>query len=448
MSRRVVITGVGCLTPLGNSVKESWSNLLNSKQCFTSIQDLPNFTGTYEPYLNHLPKYLKVGKCKPFDYDSIENLFTKQDNRRLSISMKNSIVTTYMALQQAKLIKHNTNSNNSIEWIDSIDPHRVSTSIGTGLPAIDEIFQESISMSLKNKKPSPIFIPKILSNMIAGSVSIKFNAQGPSQTMSTACATGNNSIIDGFSNIKNGYSNVAIVGATEESLHPLTIAGFHRLKSLSTTSNSRPFDTQRDGFVISEGTGVVILEELEHARKRVAQNESNVKILAELVSCGMSSDAYHITSPMEHGEGAQRSIEMALSNGNIDSTEIDYINTHATSTPVGDQAEIFAISKVLESQSGTNTVYVSSNKGAMGHLLGASGLVESIFTIMTLMTGNIPHTLNLENELAFPISSGISNKIHLVKNKPIQDESIKYAIANSFGFGGVNTSLLFKKWED
>ena len=448
MSRRVVVTGIGCLTPLGNSVKESWSNLLNSKQCLTSIQDLPDFTDTYEPYLNHLPKDLKVGKCKHFNYDSIENLFTKQDNRRLSNSMKNSIVTTYMALQQANLLKQKNISGNSLEWIESIDPSKVSTSIGTGLPAINELFQESISMSLKNKKPSPMFIPKILSNMIAGSVSIKFNAQGPSQTMSTACATGNNSIIDGFNNIKNNYSDVAIVGATEESLHPLTIAGFHRLKSLSATSQSRPFDTERDGFVISEGTGVVILEELEHARQRVSQNGSNVKILAELVSCGMSSDAYHITSPMEHGEGAQRSVEMALSNGNIKSSDIDYINAHATSTPVGDQAELFAISKILEKQNSEKDLYVSSNKGAMGHLLGASGLVESIFTIMALMTGNIPHTLNLENELSLPIGSNISNKIHLVKNKPIHNESMKYAIANSFGFGGVNTSLLFKKWTE
>lgn len=448
MSRRVVITGVGCLTPLGNSVKESWSNLLNSKKCLTSIQDLPNFADMYEPYLNHLPKDLKVGKCKPFDYDSIENLFNKQDNRRLSISMKNSIVTTYMALKQAKLLKLSNNTENPLEWIDSIDPLKVSTSIGTGLPAINEIFQESISMSLKNKKPSPMFIPKILSNMIAGSVSIKFNAQGPSQNTSTACATANNSIIDGFNNIKNNYSNVAIVGATEESLHPLTIAGFHRLKSLSTTSNSRPFDADRDGFVISEGTGVMILEELEHAKRRISQSDLNVKILAELVSCGMSSDAYHITSPMEHGEGAQRSIEMALSNGNIASSDIDYINAHATSTPVGDQAELFAISKILEKQNSLKDLYVSSNKGAMGHLLGASGLVESIFTIMTLVTGNISHTLNLQNELTLPISSSISNKIHLVKHKPIQLESIKYAITNSFGFGGVNTSLLFKKWEE
>ncbi|SMN19938.1 similar to Saccharomyces cerevisiae YER061C CEM1 Mitochondrial beta-keto-acyl synthase with possible role in fatty acid synthesis [Maudiozyma saulgeensis] len=442
MSRRVVVTGVDCITPLGNSVKESWSNLLNSKQCLTEVINLPNYETLFKPHIKHLPVGLRVGKCKPYNWNSVNNLFTSQDHRRLSPTMKTTIAVTYHALKQAQLLDID---NHLLKKIDSC---RVSTSVGTGLPAIHDIYEESIFMALNNKKPSPMFIPKVLANMIAGAVSIKFNARGPSQTISTACATGNNSIMDGYHNIKNNYSDVAIVGATEDSLHPLTIAGFHRLKSLSTTSNSRPFDTRRDGFVISEGTGVIILEELEHAKRRMQNGQTNVKILAELVGCGLSSDAYHITSPMENGEGAQLSIGMALKNANVNANEINYVNAHATSTPVGDLAELKALSKIISNTTapGNKPLYISSNKGAMGHLLGASGLVESIFTILSLQTNIIPHTLNLEDELELPNDS-VSPRITLVKDKPIEDNNMKYAISNSFGFGGVNTSLLFKKWE-
>ncbi|CAB4254020.1 similar to Saccharomyces cerevisiae YER061C CEM1 Mitochondrial beta-keto-acyl synthase with possible role in fatty acid synthesis [Maudiozyma barnettii] len=442
MSRRVVITGVDCITPLGNSVKESWSNLLNSKQCLTEISHLPNYKTLFEPHIKHLPTGLRVGKCKPYNWNSVNTLFTSQDHRRMSSMMKTTIAATFHALNQARLLDTNR------QFPETINPHRVSTSVGTGLPAIHDIYEESISMALKNKKPSPMFIPKVLGNMIAGAVSIKFNSKGPSQTISTACATGNNSIMDGYHNIKNNYSDVAIVGATEDSLHPLTVAGFHRLKSLSTTSNSRPFDKGRDGFVISEGTGVMILEELEHAKKRIHSGQSNVKILAELVGCGLSSDAYHITSPMENGKGAQFSIEMALRNANVTVDEVNYVNAHATSTPVGDLAELMAISKTLSDTTTTHhsPLYISSNKGSMGHLLGASGLVESIFTVLSLQTGIIPHTLNLKEELELP-SESISSRIKLVKGNPIKVENMRYAISNSFGFGGVNTALLFKKWE-
>lgn len=436
MSRRVVITGLECITPLGSTVKNSWLNLLDSKNCFTDIKSLPNYETLYKPFIKHIPEDLKVGICE--HYNSPEKLFSAQDNRRMTPLIKNTISTIYTALNQSDLLEDNSPHVN-------INPERVSVSIGTGLPPIQEIYDTAVKFHTDQKRPSPMFIHRVLPNMVAGSVSIKFNARGPSQTVSTACATGNNTIIEGFNTIQNNMADVAIVGATESSLHPLTIAGFHRLKSISSTSTSKPFDMNRDGFIISEGTGVIILEELNNALKRIKSSNGKVKILGELVGVGLSSDAYHITSPNENGIGAQKSMEMALKNANISFNEVDFINAHATSTQIGDKAELTAIHNIFSNENRKKPLYVTSNKGAMGHLLGASGLVESIFTILSLQNGIIPHTLNLENELKIQEGRQESN-ICLVKDTPVKNTSIEYAITNSFGFGGVNTSLLFKKW--
>lgn len=437
MSRRVVITGYDCITPLGNCVSKSWANLLASKQCLAAVEDLPDYSTKYQPYTKHLPPVLKVGKCpEPLE---VNGLFSAQDKRRMSPMMMNTIATTYQALKHADLV---SGTPESLE-LSGVVPERVATSIGTGLPAINDIFDASVNMAVDNKRSSPMLIPKILTNMVAGAVSIKFNARGPSQTTSTACATGNNAIIEGFNCIKNGMSDVAIVGATEESLHPLTIAGFHRLKSLSNDSKSRPFDKGRNGFVISEGTGVMILEDLEHAKQRIRTSGGRASILGELVGIGMSSDAYHITSPMENGDGAKRSMEMALSTAGVSADQIGYVNAHATSTPIGDMAELTGIANIFSGKR-DSPLYVSSNKGAMGHLLGASGLVESIFTLLGLKEGIIPHTLNLCDD----ISTQPLSQIQLVKNEPVNTPTLNYALTNSFGFGGVNTSLLFKKWDE
>ena len=433
---RVVITGYDCISPLGNTAARSWANLLASKQCLTAVEDLPDYETHYKPYIKHLPPVLKVGKCPAPPV--VDGLFSAQDKRRMSPMMMSTISTTLHALRSADLV-----GDAKLPFtLTGVNPERVATSIGTGLPAMNDIFDASVDMATKNKRPSPMLIPKVLTNMVAGAVSIKFNARGPSQTTSTACATGNNAIIEGFNCIKSGMADVAIVGATEESLHPLTIAGFHRLKSLSSDSKSRPFDNNRNGFVISEGTGVIILESLEHAKRRLGASTGHASILGELVGIGMSSDAYHITSPMENGDGAKRSMEMALRTAEVDASEVGYVNAHATSTPIGDMAELSGINNIFSTKR-NSPLYVSSSKGAMGHLLGASGLVESIFTVLSLKEGTIPHTLNLHDVMDMDPHS----PVHLVKNEPVSDSIVKYAMTNSFGFGGVNTSLLFKKWE-
>ncbi|CCF60698.1 hypothetical protein KAFR_0L00900 [Kazachstania africana CBS 2517] len=435
MSRRVVITGLDCITPLATSARESWTNLLSSKPCFTPITSLSNYKRDYRPFFKCLPSNLKIGKChteKSQEFQELsKTILNAQDERRMTDSVKNSVLTAYNALKSANLLIQDTHTlDNSL-----VDRKRVSTIIGTGLPPMEEIHNATLQFHDSQKRPSPFFIPKILSNMISGSISIKFQTLGPSQTVSTACASGNNAIIDGFHNIKNDYSDVAIVGATESSLHPLTISGFHRMKSLSSDSISRPFDVERDGFVISEGTGILILEELSHAMKR------NATIYAELRNVGLSSDAYHVTSPRSDGDGARRAMQMALKG--VNPNDIDYINAHATSTPVGDVSELNAIVNTFaEPSNRKKLLHVSSNKGAMGHLLGAAGIVESIFTILSLHEGILPHTMNLSNE------SKVENPlINLIKDKPLKHDNLNFALCNSFGFGGVNTSLLFSKWK-
>ena len=450
MSRRVVAVGMECITPLGNSVRESWQNLISSAQVFTPIDSLPNYHTEYEPYLKSLPLNLRVGKVKPPSAELLGDsklLLSRQDERRMTTSIRDTVLTTYRALKDAQLLGFNSDNTLSAYTIrtDLIDPHRIGTCIGTGLPAVQELFDASVSFKENQKRPQPTFINKILPNMIAGSVSIKFGILGPSQTVSTACATGNSVIIDGFNMIKNGTADIAVVGATESPLHPLTIAGFHRLKSLSPTSISRPFDEERNGFVISEGTGVIILEELEHALRR-AKGDHGPRILGEVVGIGMSSDAYHITSPNPNGDGAYRAMKMALRSASLSINDIDFVNAHATSTPIGDAAEFNAIERLLRESGSKQTrdlpLFVSSNKGAMGHLLGASGIVESIFTLRSLSENIVPHTLNLRDATKF----NTSDVIELVKDTPLELEKATYAMSNSFGFGGVNTSIVFRKW--
>ena len=453
MSRRVVAVGMECLTPLGNSVRESWQNLISSSQVLTPIDSLPNYHTEYEPYLKSLPPNLRVGKVKPYTAELLEDsklLLSRQDERRMTTPIRDTILTTYRALRDAQLLEFGSEDSTQSAYkirTDLIDPQRVAICIGTGLPAIQELFDASVSLRETQKRPQPTFINKILPNMIAGSVSIKFGILGPSQTVSTACATGNSVIIDGFNMIKNGIADIAVVGATESPLHPLTIAGFHRLKSLSPTSISRPFDEERNGFVISEGTGVIVLEELEHALRR-RQGNYGPRILGEVVGIGMSSDAYHITSPNPSGDGAYRAMKMALRSASLSINEIDFVNAHATSTPVGDAAEFNAIERLLrEFEPGSKQtrdlpLFVSSNKGAMGHLLGASGIVESIFTLRSLSENTVPHTLNLRDAAKFTTS----DVIELVKDTPLELKRATYAMSNSFGFGGVNTSIVFRKW--
>ncbi|CCK72770.1 fatty acid synthase CEM1 KNAG_0L01500 [Huiozyma naganishii CBS 8797] len=436
MSRRVVVTGMGAISPLGSSIRESWSTLLGSGSGLAPLTSLPNYTTDYAPLGASIPRGLRVAPITAASSnlnDIAKKLFSPQDERRMTPNIRHSLLTTQMALESAQLLT----SCNSINQ-DIIDLGRISTTVGVGLPPVKELYDATVQTKINGKRLNPLFIPQILPNMVASSISIKFNTLGPTQSIAAACATGNNSIIDGFNHIRNGYADVAIVGAVDTSLHPLTVAGFHRLKSLSPEGQSTPFDANRDGFVIGEGAGTMVLEDLEHAQRR------NAPIWAEMNSFGWTSDAYHITSPRSDSTGVSRALQMCLKNAGVKSTDIDYVNAHATSTPVGDQAELSAIMKTLvgSSNSRQTPLYVSSNKGAMGHLLGAAGLVESMFTILSLNEGLIPHTLHLQT----PIVPNHTNGIHLVKNEPKVLPEIQYAICNSFGFGGVNTCILFKKW--
>lgn len=450
MSRKVVVTGLGCITPLGNSVKESWSNLLNSVSGIVPLTSLSTYEQDFKPFTHNIPSNLHVGAINTANSEELtylsNKLFTSQDDRRMTPLIKNSILSTHMALQSANLIsdwKIDQNMN---------DLGKISVTMGVGLPPVAEISEQAIRFYNQGKRPSPMFIPQVLPNMVASSISIKYGIRGPTQAISSACSTGNNSIIDGINMIQNDLVDIAIVGASETSLHPLILEGFHRLKSLSTHGVSRPFDSDRDGFIMGEGSGTIILEDYEHAMKR------NATILATVENFGITSDAFHVTQPKKDSQGMLSAMDSCLERSNVRIHELDFINAHATSTPVGDQAELNGIQKLLNlNDIGRETpLYVTSNKGAMGHLLGAAGLIESIFTILSLKERIIPHTLNLSSEIT-PIISGESinpshssvnnnnnnNNIHLVKEKPIIMSSMKYGLCNSFGFGGINTSILY-----
>ncbi|EDO16481.1 hypothetical protein Kpol_1066p49 [Vanderwaltozyma polyspora DSM 70294] len=435
MSRRVVVTGLGCISPLGNSVRESWLNLLNSKSGLVNLKSLPEYESDYKPFIKSVPESLSVGKA--YFTTTHKDLFSDEDERRLAKFTKYAIGATYEALENANLLKKNTLQ------IDEtlVDLNRFGCIVGSGIASIDEIYTSSIKFHNEHKRVNPLFIPKILTNMAAGNISIKFKLKGPSHSVSTACATGNNAIGDAYNFIKLGMQDICVAGAAEASLHPLSLAGFVRAKSITSNGISRPFDEERSGFVLGEGAGIVVLESLENALKRGAN------IICEIIGYGISSDANHITSPLPDGTGAQRAIEMAI--GNSRRSEIKYVNAHATSTVLGDRAESNAIRNAIFKDTDNdnhikNEIYVSSNKGSMGHLLGAAGAVESIFTIKSIQKNIIPHTLNL-NKLDQEIQES-SEGMTFVKESPKEIDNLEMALCNSFGFGGINTTLLYKKY--
>jgi 3-oxoacyl-[acyl-carrier-protein] synthase II len=303
----------------------------------------------------------------------------------------------------------------------------------------------SKQFDISYKKLSPFFIPKVLVNMAAGHVSIRHKLKGPNHAVATACAAGAMSIGDAYNFIRLNYADVMLCGGVECSTDPLTGAGFARMKALSTCADpaaaSRPFDTARDGFVIGEGSGVLVLETLDNVIKRGGEKH----ILAEICGYGMSGDATHITSPPADGDGGKRAMLSALRDaGDLCPSLVGYVNAHATSTPAGDAAEVAAIEAVFgptSSQRGGSPLYVSSTKGATGHLLGAAGAVEAAFSIMALGKGDIPPTVNLVEPDADP-----SSFRHVLENKSVSAPDLKYVMTNSFGFGGVNVSLIFKKF--
>ena len=413
--RRVVITGMGLLTSIGNNKDTAWNNLINLKSGIKKIRDfdVSNLPAKIAGYVNN--------KSDEEHYFNESLFLDKRDINRNDRFIQYGLLAAKMAIDDAGL-------NN----INEVDKLKIGVSVGSGIGGLETIYEGSLTINNKEtKKLSPFFIPSSLVNLLSGQISIKYGFKGPNHSVVTACATGAHSIGDSGEMIKRGAADVMIAGGSEAAVCKLGIAGFCAARSLSTSFNdtpteaSRPWDKDRDGFVMGEGAGIIVLEEMEYAKKRGAN------IYAELIGYGMSGDAHHITAPAEDGDGGYRAMKAALKMGNISSDKIDYINAHGTSTIKGDEIELNAISRLFN-----HNISVSSTKSSIGHLLGAAGSVESIFSIMSINNNILPATLNLDN----PIET---NNINLIPKIP-QEKNISYALSNSFGFGGTNTALLFK----
>lgn len=412
--KRVVVTGLGLITALGTGVEKSWSAIKEGK---TGLGNITKFDATDFPS--------KVAaEVKDFEAtDYIE----KKELKKLALYTQYAIAASKMALEDSKFIINEENA----EKVGVI----VSSGIG-GLEMMEE--QHKILLEKGPKRISPFFIPGMIENMASGNVSIYFGAKGPNKSIVTACASGTHSIGDAFEMIKSGRVDAMIAGGTEACITALGIGGFCALKALSTkyndepTKSSRPFNVDRDGFVMGEGAGVLILEELESAKKRGA------KIYAEIVGYGETGDAYHMTAPAEGGEGAVRAMKMALAEAGVSIEEVDYINAHGTSTPANDRLETQAIKTVFGEHA--KNVAVSSTKGATGHALGGAGGIEAVILALSINEGVLPPTVNYEN----PDSEC---DLYYVPNKA-ENKEIRVGLSNSLGFGGHNGVIAMKKYKD
>ncbi len=407
--RRVVITGVGLVTPLGIGVDETWTALCSGK---SGISEITRFDAScFETRI--------AGEVKDFHP---EDFLLKKDARRMERFIAYAIAATKMATEDSGILINNANSE------------RVGVLTGCGLGGLAVL--EMTARIIEQKGPgrvSPFFIPMMIGNMAPGMIAMYFGAKGPNSSVATACAAGTHAVGDSFRIIQRGEADVMITGGVESVITPTCIAGFNAMKALSTRNDdpqkaSRPFDRDRDGFVVGEGSGILILEALEHALERGAE------IYAEVVGYGMSSDAYHMTAPAPEGEGAERCMRNALKDAGISGLEIDYINAHGTSTLMNDLYETQAIKSVFADHA--YRLAISSTKSMTGHLLGGGGGVEAVFTALAIKQGIIPPTINLENS-----SEGcdLDYVPHQARKK-----TIHYALSNSFGFGGTNACLVFR----
>lgn len=410
--RRVVVTGLGLVTPLGIGVEASWKSVIEGR---SGIGPITQFDAS------QLPVRI-AGEVKGFDPSLyIEAKEIKKMDRFIHFAM----AAATMAVEDSGL------------KITDENAERVGVIIGAGmggLPAIE--YYHRVYLEKGYRRISPFFIPMLIINLASGNVSIKFGAKGPNSAVVTACATGSHSIGDSFKIIQRGDADAMIAGGTESVITPLGVGGFAVMKALSTRNDepekaSRPFDAERDGFVMGEGAGVIVLESLDSALKRGA------RIYAEIIGYGMSSDAYHITTPAPEGEGAARCMKAALKDAGIEPQKVNYINAHGTSTKYGDELETAAIKKVFGEHA--YKLCVSSTKSMTGHLLGAAGGVEAVFSILSIYHSIVPPTINLENP-------DPECDLDYAPNKAKQMD-VEYAMSNSFGFGGTNACLLFKKYQ-
>lgn len=409
---RVVVTGLGAITPIGNDVASFWQGLKDKKVGIAPI--------TYFDTTDYKAKL--AGEVKDFDP---KKYMDPKAARRMEPFSQYAVAAAGEAIAQAGLD------------MEKEDPFRVGTSIGSGIGSLQAMEREHKKMLEKGpNRVNPLLVPMMISNMAVGNVAMHYGLKGKSINVVTACATGTNSIGEAFRSIQYGEADVMVAGGTESAITPLGMAGFAALTALSTNDDpetaSRPFDKDRDGFVMGEGAGVVVLESLEHAQKRGA------KILAEVVGYGGSNDAFHITSPAEDGSGAAYAMEMALKDAGIAPEKIDYINAHGTSTHHNDLFETMAVKKALGDHA--YKVKINSTKSMIGHLLGAAGGVEFIACVKSIEDGFVHATAGLKEagegcDLDYTMGEGVPMDIH-------------YALTNSLGFGGVNASLVIKKFED
>ncbi|NMC41728.1 MAG: beta-ketoacyl-ACP synthase II [Bacteroidales bacterium] len=413
--KRVVVTGLGALTPIGNTLPEFWEALKNG----VSGSDLITRFNT--------EKFKTKFACELKNYDSLK-YFEKKEANKLDFYSQYALIAADEALKDSGLNP------------DSLNRERVGVVWTSGIGGLDTFYESIRSYVLGDGTPrfSPFFIPKMISNIAAGLISIKYGFMGPSFSTVSACASSTNAIIDAVNYIRLGKAQVFITGGSEAAINEPGIGGFNSMQALSTNneeykSASRPFDKTRDGFVMGEGAGALVLEELEFAKARGA------RIYAEVVGTGMSADAFHLTAPHPEGLGARNVMKNALEDAGISPGEIDYINVHGTATPLGDVSEAKAIIAVFGEHS--YKLNISATKSMTGHLLGAAGAVEALASIMAVKEGIVPPTINFRNP-----DPDIDPGLNITPNKA-QHRTINYALSNTFGFGGQNASLIFKKYE-
>jgi 3-oxoacyl-[acyl-carrier-protein] synthase II len=408
--RRVVVTGMGVLSPLGLDVKSSWKKCINAESGIGYIESFN--TEGYDVTF--------AGEVKGFDP---EVYIHKKELKKMDRFIQMSLGSAEMALKDSGLD------------LEKLNMQRVGTLIGNGIGGLQSMeSQHKILFERGPSRMSPFYIPSVIANLAPGHISIKYGFQGPNYTITSACASGAHAIGEATKYIRDGHCDVMIAGGTEAGVTPIAIGGFAAMKALSTRNDqpktaSRPFDESRDGFVLSEGSAVVILEDYEIAKKRGA------KIYAEVTGYGLSSDAYHMTNPAPEGRGAALSMKIALQDAGLNPEDIQYVNAHGTSTPVGDQLESIAIESVFGDHA--KKLWVSSTKGVSGHTLGAAGALESVFAIMTLVDQVAPPTANLQKP-------GENCRLDYIPGAA-RKGSLKSVLNNSFGFGGTNASLIFSK---
>ncbi|MDB5262166.1 MAG: 3-oxoacyl-ACP synthase [Adhaeribacter sp.] len=411
--KRVVVTGLGALTPIGNTVSEYWNGLVNG---VSGAAPITRFDAS---------KFKTQFACEVKGYNA-EDYFDRKEARKMDLFSQFAMVTAEQAVADANLLQ------------EGLDPDRIGVIWGSGIGGLRTFQEECVAFAHGDGTPrfNPFFIPKMIADISAGHISIKYGFRGPNFVTVSACASATNALIDSFNYIRLGMADIILSGGSEAAITEAGVGGFNALKALSERNDSpatasRPFDKDRDGFVLGEGSAAIVLEEYEHAKKRGA------KIYAEIIGGGMSADAYHITAPHPEGLGALNVMKNVLRDAQIKATEVDYINVHGTSTPLGDLSEVKAIQEVFGDHA--YNLNISSTKSMTGHLLGAAGAIESVAAIMAIQNNLVPPTIN-----HFTDDANFDPKLNFTFNSA-QAREVNVALSNTFGFGGHNTSVIFRR---